>query len=300
MEEKMINPIISDVMAKYISHISKVLPDDVVKSLEMLRDKETNAAALGFYETMFRNMELAREQGRPLCQDTGIVQFKIKCGTEFSALRELEGSLVQSVEKATEEAPLRPNCIETFEEKNPGTNVGTGAPAIWWELEPGRDDCEICVYLAGGGCSLPGRAEVFTPGAGYDAIIPFVMDRVTEMGLNACPPLLIGVGIGNSIETAAMNSKVALMRGVDSENSNEKAAKLEKLLEEGLNEIGIGPQGFGGNSSVMGVNVVNSVRHPATFAAAVSFGCWCHRRGVIVFDKDLNYSTRTHPHFEIL
>ena len=291
------NQKIANAVAEYLSHISKVLPDDVVKALTRLRAEEKSEAASSVYDTMFRNMEMAEDQSKPLCQDTGIVQFKVICGSEHPAIAEIGESLKEAVIKATKETPLRPNCIETFDETNTGDNTGTGAPSIWWEIVPGRSDLEIYVYLAGGGCSLPGIAKVFMPGQGYEVIAPFVAERVTEMGLNACPPLFIGVGVGNSIETAAMNSKLALMRDVDSTNDNPKAAALEKELEEKLNYIGIGPQGMGGSSSIMGVNIVNTVRHPASLAVAVSFGCWCHRRGIISFDKDLKYTSKTHSKF---
>ena len=288
---------IVDSMAAFIGHTVKVLPDDVEEKLRELGRSETDPAALAVYETMFRNIGLAAELDRPLCQDTGVVQFWVRCGSGFPALNDMERLLTEAVLKATREAPLRPNCVETFSDVNTGNNVGKGVPVIWWDIVPDRDDCEIYTYYAGGGCSLPGRAEVFMPGAGYKAIIPFVLDRVTEYGLNACPPLLIGVGVGNSVETAAMNSKKALMRKVGSVSDDPKAAELERLLEDGINAIGLGPQGFGGSSSVLGVNIVNTARHPATLGVAVNFGCWAHRRGVIVFDRDLNCRSVTHSGF---
>ena len=289
--------IIANAVADYLNHISKHLPGDIHDALCRLRDEESDKGARSIYETMFRNMELAAELGKPLCQDTGLVQFKIKCGALFPAINELAGSLEDAVRIATEKAPLRPNCIVSFEEKNTDNNVGDGVPVVSWEIVPGRDDCEITAYLAGGGSSMPGKAEVLMPSAGYEAVIPFVLDRVAEYGPNACPPLFIGVGVGNSVETAAMNSKNALFRDVDTSNDNPKAAKLEKLLEEGLNKMGIGPQGLGGSTSVMGVNLISSARHPATLAVAVSFGCWCHRRGRLHFDRELNYESQTHPGF---
>jgi L(+)-tartrate dehydratase alpha subunit len=88
------------------------------------------------------------------------------------------------------------------------------------------------------------------------------------------------------------------MRNVGSVSDDPKAAELERLLEDGINAIGLGPQGFGGSSSVLGVNIVNTARHPATLGVAVNFGCWAHRRGVIVFDKDLNFRSTTHSGFE--
>lgn len=127
------------------------------------------------------------------------------------------------------------------------------------------------------------------PGEGYEGVVRFVMDQMTSYGINACPPLLVGVGVATSVETAAMNSKLALMRTVDSVSPNANAAKLEHLLEDGINNIGLGPQSFGGKKSVMGVNVVNTARHPSTIGVGISTGCWSHRRGLINFDADLNY-----------
>ena len=104
----------------------------------------------------------------------------------------------------------------------------------------------------------------------------------------------MGVGIGTSIETAALNSKKALMRPLGSHNPNPRAASMEKLLEEGINSIGLGPQGMGGSTSVLGVHIENSARHPSTIGVAVNVGCWSHRRGHIIFDKELNYVITTH------
>ena len=286
------------VMSHFISHTEMNLPGDVLSRLREMRASETSERAVRIYDMMFENLRLARELGRPACQDTGLLQFLIRCGSGFPLMDVLESALKSAVIMATEETPLRPNVVETFDEYNTGSNTGHGAPVIWWEVLSGRDDCEIFTYPAGGGCSLPGCSAVLMPGDGYQGVVSFVMDRMTTYGLNACPPLLVGVGIGATSETAAMNAKHALLRPVGSHNENEKAAELERLLEDGINAIGFGPQGMGGNRSVMGVNVVSTARHPATLAAAVATGCWSHRRGCIVFDRKLNYRSLTHPEFE--
>ena len=148
--------------------------------------------------------------------------------------------------------------------------------------------------MAGGGCSLPGHAKVLMPGGGYEGVTKFVLDVMTSYGLNACPPLLVGVGIGTSVEVAALQSKKALMRRIGSHNPNPKAAKMEQLLEDGINAIGLGPQGLRGKNSVLGVNIENSARHPSVIGVAVNVGCWSHRRGHIVFDKELNYTIDSH------
>ena len=286
--------VLTDMVADFVAHIGKKLPDDVVAKLEELGSQETAALPKALYETMTKNQKLAVELNRPSCQDTGVLQFWLKCGTNFPYINELEGLLKEAVVQATFAAPLRHNSVETFDEYNTKKNVGKGTPTVWWDIVPNSDKCEIYAYMAGGGCTLPGKAMVLMPGAGYEGITDFVLDQMTSYGLNACPPLLVGVGVGTSIETAALNSKKALMRPIGSHNENANAAKMERLLEDGINAIGLGPQGMGGKYSVMGVHIENTARHPSTIGVAVNVGCWSHRRGHIVFDKDLNYTITTH------
>jgi len=196
-------------------------------------------------------------------------------------------------------ATLRHNTVETFDEFNTGTNVGSKSPWIYWDVAEGRDDLTLHVYLAGGGCSLPGQGKTLMPGEGYEAAMRFVLDVMTSYGLNACPPLLVGVGIGSSIDAASYMSKLALMRPVGSHASNPKVAQLEDDLQEAIDSIGLGPQGLGGNGSTMGVNIENSARHPSVLSVAVNTGCWSHRRGTIHFDKDLSYELITHKGVEL-
>ncbi|MEA5011597.1 MAG: L(+)-tartrate dehydratase subunit alpha [Angelakisella sp.] len=284
----------TDTMAKFVALVGKKLPDDVEAKLLELRQKETSALATTIYDTMFKNQQLALDLNRPCCQDTGVLQFWVKCGVNFPLMGELEALLKEAVVQATFAAPLRHNSVETFDEYNTGKNVGKGTPTVFWDIIPERDDVEIYTYMAGGGCTLPGKAMVLMPGAGYEGVSQFVLDVMTSYGLNACPPLLVGVGVATSVETAALLSKKALMRPIGSHNENERAAKLEQLLEDGINKIGLGPQGMSGNYSVMGVHVENTARHPSTIGVAVNTGCWSHRRGHIIFDKNLNHTIISH------
>lgn len=263
-------------------------------SVRKLAQQETEALPKVLYETMTKNQNLAVKLDRPSCQDTGVIQFWLKCGTNFPYINELETLLKEAVVQATFATPLRHNSVETFDEYNTKKNVGRGTPTVFWDIVPNSDQCEIYAYMAGGGCTLPGKAMVLMPGAGYEGVTDFVLDQMTTSGLNACPPLLVGVGVATSVETAALLSKKALMRPIGSHNENENAAKMEKLLEDGINAIGLGPQGMGGKTSVLGVNIENTARHPSTIGVAVNVGCWSHRRGHIVVDKDLNVCCDTH------
>lgn len=283
-----------DTMSKFISLVSYKLPDDVTAKLSDLKAQEEYPLAKVIYATMERNQALAGELKRPSCQDTGVMQFFVSCGENFPLIGQIDKILKNAVMQATVDTPLRHNSVETFDEYNTGLNVGDGTPSIFWEIKEDSDECEIYTYMAGGGCTLPGQATVLMPGEGYEGVVRFVLDRMTSYGLNACPPLLVGIGVATSVETAALLSKKALMRPVGSRNPNERAAHLEKLLEEGMNKLGIGPQGLSGSKTVMGVNIENSARHPSTIGVALNTGCWSHRRGKIVFDRDLNYTTPSH------
>ena len=294
MENKTEREKMTHLMASFISYVSKKLPDDVENKLAELRKIETGDLASTIYDTMAKNQSLAWDLNRPCCQDTGVLQFWVKCGTRFPLIDELESLLKDAVVESTFSMPLRHNSVETFDEYNTGRNVGKGTPTVFWDIVPNSDKVEIYTYMAGGGCTLPGKAGVLMPGMGDEGVTKFVLDVMTSYGLNACPPLLVGVGVATSVETAALLSKKALMRPIGSHNSNERAAAMEKLLEDGINSIGLGPQGMGGKMSVMGVNIENTARHPSTIGVAVNVGCWSHRRGHIIFDKNLNYEITTH------
>ena len=281
-------------MAKFVGYIGKKLPDDVIAKLSELRGQETSPLASTLYDTMFKNQELAVKLDRPSCQDTGVLQFWVKCGTGFPLIDDLEVLLKEAVVEATFATPLRHNSVETFDEVNTRRNVGKGTPTVFWDIVPHSDQCEIYAYMAGGGCTLPGKAMVLMPGAGYEGVTQFVLDQMTSYGLNACPPLLVGVGVATSVETAALLSKKALMRPLGSHNDNARAAEMERLLEDGINAIGLGPQGMSGKLSVMGVHIENTARHPSAIGVAVNVGCWSHRRGHVIFDKDLNATVTTH------
>ncbi|WP_319244096.1 L(+)-tartrate dehydratase subunit alpha [uncultured Propionivibrio sp.] len=285
---------LTETMAKFTAYIGKHLPTDVEKKLSELRARETKPLAKAIYLSMAENQEVAAKLDRPSCQDTGVIQYFVTAGAKFPLLGDLADILAEATRRATDESPLRHNAVETFVEKNTGTNTGTKAPWLDWEIVGDDDGVTIDVYMAGGGCTLPGSATVLMPGQGYEGVTDFVFEVISSRGVNACPPLLVGVGVSTAVETAARLSKKALMRPIGSHHENERAALMEKLLEDGLNEMGIGPQGLTGTDSVMGVNIESSARHPSTIGVAVSTGCWAHRRGRIRINADLSYQIISH------
>ena len=127
---------LTEIMAQFVGFTAKKLPDDVINKLAELSDKEDSPMAKVIYDTMFRNQDLAVKLNRPSCQDTGVLQFWVKCGTRFPLIDELEELLREAVIQATVHAPLRHNSVETFDEYNTGKNVGKGTPTVWWDIIP--------------------------------------------------------------------------------------------------------------------------------------------------------------------
>ena len=284
----------TDVMAKFTAYLGKHLPDDVLERLTELRAEQNTELAKIVYDAMFTDLEAARRLDVPCCQDTGVIQSFIEVGENFPLLGEIRPCLEEAVRRATVEAPLRQNAVQIFDERNTGNNTGVRIPWIDWEIVPNSDQCLVHGYMAGGGCSIPGAAKVLMPAEGYMGIVKFIFDVIVERGINACPPLLVGVGIAGSVEVAANLSKKALMRPVKSENVNATGADFEKMIEEGLNKINIGPGGLTGVKSVMGVNVEQAARHPSCLAVGVSTGCWAHRRATIRLNADMTYEMVSH------
>lgn len=280
---------LTQVMEKFLGLACKRLPDDVYDRLEELRDTEDSPIQKVLYDAYFDNLDLAITQDRPCCQDTGLLHFYLRAGSEFPYLDIVAESLEEATIRATQSVPLRQNTVNYFEERNTGDNTGERIPWINWDIVPGNSDLEVTTYFAGGGCCLPGRAKVFKPSDGYAAIVDYVFDTVAGLGVNACPPLVIGVGLGHNIENAALLSKKAYLRPIGTSHPHPKGAKLEKDLLDGLNSLGIGAQGLRGKNVAMAVHIESSGRHTATIAVAVNTACYAHRRGIIRFHSDLSY-----------
>ena len=289
----------TDLMTRFTSMLGKVLPDDVEERLKALRTEQTSDISRIVYDAMFDDLDAAKRLNVPLCQDTGVIQYYIEVGANFPLLSQLRACLDEAVRRATVEAPLRQNAVQFFDERNTGNNTGVRIPWIDWEIFPDSDSCLIHGYMAGGGCSLPGAAKVLMPAEGYMGIVKFIFDVIVERGINACPPLLVGVGIAGSVEVAAELSKKALMRPVTSTNTNPTGAEFEAMIEEGLNKLNIGPGGLTGTKSVMGVNVEQAARHPSCLAVGVSTGCWAHRRATIRVNADMSYELLSHKHITL-
>mgnify|MGYP000961056867 CR=1 FL=1 len=276
-----------------IRHTSCGLPEDVLDALARARDREEpGSRAYSTFERMIQNVEAAREASAPICQDTGTLIFYVDYGPDYSP-HQLERDIVGAVRDATKKAYLRPNAVDAITGSNSGDNVGVGSPYI--HFHPRRTKgLRIRLMMKGGGCENVG-AQYSLPdsslGAGrdLDGVRRCIIDAVQKAQGYGCAPGTIGVGIGGDRVTSYMESKEQLFRRLDDRNPDPTLAALEEELTESLQKLGIGPMGFGGKTTVLGVKIGARHRVPASFFVSVSYMCWAYRRGELEIKGDKVY-----------
>jgi fumarate hydratase class I len=261
------------------------LPKDVIESLVESRNaEEENSRAANTLDTMLENITLADEHIVPLCQDTGTVIFWVRHPYGVSQ-RRIKEQIRAAVADATGRSWLRPNCVESLSGRNLNNNMDPFAedhPVIHFEEhdEPG---IHISVMLKGGGCENVGaqyRLPDAAIGAGRDlgGVRKCVIDAVTKAQGQGCSPGILGVAIGGDRVTGYEKSKEVILRKLGTSNPDPKLDELEKRLKEEINTLGIGPMGYGGKTTVLGVLMQEMWRHPASFFVSISYMCWSSRR----------------------
>lgn len=259
------------------------LPPDVEASLhQAVEREETGSAARGALETIIKNVELSRQNSTPICQDTGTPIFYVYYPEGWST-RKLRQQIEEAVVQATEKAYLRPNSVDSLSGKNTGNNLGgEHFPSIHFEEVEG-DTLTIDLMLKGGGCENVG-AQYALPnsalGAGRDlaGVRKVVLDAVHKAQGKGCAPGILGVAIGGDRGSSYYASKEVLFRKMDDENEDPKLAELEERLTDEANQLGIGPMGFGGQTTVLGTKMTSLNRLPASYFVTVSYMCWAYRR----------------------
>lgn len=253
------------------------LPQDVMKALRAAREREGDPTAKSQLEAILRNLKIAREEGVPICQDTGIPIFFIKIGPETDLDFRLEDTLQESVRRATKEVPLRPNVVDPLTRENSGDNTGRGHPIVHTRVQAG-EGLEVKLMLKGGGSENWSRLFMLSPIAWEDDIRGRIIRVVEEAGGQICPPTIIGVGIGGTADEASLLAKRALLRPLDEEGEDGELAGLEGEITESANELGIGPMGLGGGTTVLGTKIESAGCHTASLPVALNFHCWAARR----------------------
>jgi fumarate hydratase, class I len=259
------------------------LPPDVEQALRKAAlDEAPSSAARGALETVIKNVELSRKNSTPICQDTGTPIFYVKYPANWST-RELRKQIEAAVVQATKKAYLRPNSVDSLNGKNSGNNLGGDYfPNVHFEEVEG-ESLTIELMLKGGGCENVG-AQYSLPysalGAGRDleGVRKVVLDAVYQAQGQGCAPGILGVAIGGDRGTAYFASKETLFRKMGDTNANPELAVLENRLTEEANQLGIGPMGFGGKTTVLDTKITHLNRLPACFFVTVSYMCWAYRR----------------------
>ena len=269
------------------------LPEDVKKALAEAKEREASEVARKQLEAILLNIKLAEESGRPMCQDTGILNLYLKAGDHFPALGGLPAILRRAVKKATKTVPLRPNAVTPLSRMNTGDNTGEHVPYLNWTIV-GGDSLELSVLPKGGGSENMCALKMLSPSQGVKGIKQFVVDSVFSAGGQPCPPTILGVGIGGGADIAMKIAKLAIMRPLDTRHPDAEIASLEVELLELVNATGVGAMGLGGSTTSLGVNVEWAHCHTASLPVALAVQCWAARRATARITRDGNVRYLTH------
>lgn len=246
------------------------LTDDIKKCIANAKNTETWPQAKEILGHIIENYKIAEKANKPVCQDTGIACVFLKIGQEVHISGDITDAINEGVRQGYSEGYLRKSVVADPLNR---VNTGDNTPAmIYFELIPG-DKIEITVAPKGFGSENMSRIAMLSPSEGLQGVKAFVKQTVLEAGPNPCPPIVVGVGIGGTFDKAALLAKKALLRPIDTPNKNPFYAKLEAELLDEINTLGIGPQGFGGKTTALKVNVEYYPTHIAGLPVAVNINC---------------------------
>jgi fumarate hydratase class I len=272
---------------------SSSLPPDVEERLKAAVDKEEpGSAARGALETIMKNIELSRAQSTPICQDTGTPIFYVHHPEGWST-RRLKAQIRSAMAEATKRSYMRPNAVDAIYDKNSGNNLGgDDFPYIHFEEVDADEPLTIELMLKGGGCENVG-AQYSLPnaqlGAGRDlaGVRKVVLDAVHKAQGKGCAPGILGVAIGGDRGSSYYASKEVLFDEIGTRNEDPKLAALEEQLTGEANQLGIGPMGFGGQTTVIDTKITGLHRLPASYFVSVSYMCWAYRRRKMTVSGDV-------------
>ncbi len=246
------------------------LTDDLKNCITACRACETFPVAQGILDQIIENYQIADANNVPVCQDTGMACVFVDVGQDVHVEGSLEGAIHEGVKQGYAEGYLRKSVVRDPLDR---VNTGDNTPAmIYYNLVPG-DQIKITVAPKGFGSENMSQIKMLKPSDGLQGVKDFVLKVVEEAGPNPCPPIVVGVGIGGTFDKAAFLAKKALLRPVDSHHEDPFYAALEDELLEKINQLGIGPQGFGGRTTALKVNIEKMPTHIAGLPVAVNINC---------------------------
>jgi len=245
------------------------------ESLRKALEREESELGREILERLLENMEVAASEKIPLCQDTGVVIVSLEIGREVSVEGDLYEAINRGVARGYREGYLRGSIVGNplFERRNTGDNT----PAIIHVDLIGGDRLRLTLMAKGAGAENMSRLTVLKPSEGLEGVENFVLKTVAEAGANACPPLIIGVGIGGTFDSVGWLAKKALLRGMGVRNTDPRYAELELRLLDKVNKLGIGPMGVGGRVTALDLRIEAAPSHIASLPVAVNLDCHAHR-----------------------
>ena len=283
-------------IVELIRRTSSSLPKDVEDRLRAAVEKETpGSAARGAMETIMKNIELSRQKSTPICQDTGTPIFYVHYPEGWST-RKLTAQIRTAMVEATKKSYMRPNAVDAVYDKNTGNNLGgDDFPYIHFDEVDADQPLTIELMLKGGGCENVGRQYSLPDnglGAGRDlaGVRKVVLDAVQKAQGQGCAPGILGVAIGGDRGSSFAKSKEVLFDKIGTRNADPELAKLEERLTGEANQMGVGPMGFGGQTTVIDTKIIGLSRLPASYFVSVSYMCWAYRRRkMTVLGEDVTY-----------
>lgn len=286
---------LAEAFVELLRRASTDLPADVELALRAARDREeADSAAASTLTAILENVAMARARSQPICQDTGTPIFHVRYPAGMSA-RTLQSQMEAAVAEATRRACLRPNAVDSITGRNSGNNLGIAFPVF--HMEESEDEAlEVALLLKGGGSenvstqySLP--YEPLKAGRDLEGVRRVVLEAVQRAQGEGCAPGILGVCIGGDRGTSYTQAKMQLLRPLDGVNPVPELAALEERLLRECNELRIGPMGFGGRTTVLGVKIGAAHRLPASFFVTVAYVCWaCRRARMTVRNGEVTYS----------
>lgn len=262
----------------------KRLPDDIKIGIDRLKEGETNPTAKTILQTMVTNIAVAEENDNLLCQDTGIPIYNLTIGRNI----EFDGSTIlqairEGCERATREHPLRSSVVHPITRKNQHTSCGERVPVIHVDFSSNSDFVRLEMIPKGSGSENNSWLKMAIPADGISAIKAFVVDCVVNAGGKTCPPTIVGVGVGGTSDLCTHLAKIAATRPLGSHCQDVEGAKLEQELSLAVNQLGVGPQGLGGDSTAFAVHVETAATHITMNPVAVNMQCHSARRAAAEF-----------------
>lgn len=272
--------VITETVAKMCIEANCYIDPKIKRALEESAEREESEVGRGVLKNLLKNAQIAADKEIPICQDTGMAVFFIELGQDVHICgKNLNDAVNEGVKRGYTEGYLRKSVVKDplFRE-----NTGDNTPAVIYIEQTAGDKVKITYAPKGFGSENKSALKMLNPSDGVEGVIDFVTETVRKAGANPCPPMVVGVGIGGTMDKAAYLAKRALTRDIDKPNESEYYAELEKQLLERVNMLGIGPQGMGGTTTALAVNIEVFPTHIAGLPVAVNINCHATRHAVRV------------------